>query len=97
VNLFLAIGALGLALLTAAGAAVAVWRARTTADDRVAEAVQKLAAGMQETMRDLVHAVETAQTSRADLHVGELAASLDLDETCQSVARVCVPPKSSSD
>jgi diguanylate cyclase (GGDEF)-like protein len=84
VNVFLAIGALGLALLTAASAAVAVWRARTTADDRVAEAVQKLAAGMQETMRDLADAVETAQTAgRAERFVGELAATLDLNEVTE--------------
>ena len=83
-NVFLAIGALGLALLTAASAAVAVWRARTTADDRVAEAVQKLAAGMQETMRDLADAVETAQTAgRAERFVGELAATLDLNEVTE--------------
>jgi diguanylate cyclase (GGDEF)-like protein len=38
---------------------------------------------MQETMRDLAQAVEVAQTSRADLQVSELAASLDLDEVTQ--------------
>lgn len=77
----LLICALGLAFLTAAVSAVAVWRVRNQADQRVAEAVQKLAAGMQETMRDMAVAVESAQTaSRADLFTGELAASLDLDE-----------------
>jgi diguanylate cyclase (GGDEF)-like protein len=75
--------ALGVAILTAAASAVAVWRVRNSADQRVADAVQKLAAGMQETMRDLAQAVETAQTSRADLYVGELAASLDLDEVTE--------------
>ena len=68
--------ALGVAILTAAASAVAVWRVRNSADQRVADAVQQLAAGMQETMRDLASAVETAQSSRADLHVSELAASL---------------------
>jgi diguanylate cyclase (GGDEF)-like protein len=72
--------ALGVAILTAAVLAVAVWRVRNSADQRVADAVQQLAAGMQETIRDLAQAVETAQSSRADLYVGELAASLDLDE-----------------
>jgi diguanylate cyclase (GGDEF)-like protein len=83
VTLVVLICALGVAILTAAGSAVAVWRVRNSADQRVADAVQKLAAGMRETMRDLAQAVETAQTSRADLHVGELAASLDLDEVTQ--------------
>ena len=73
-------GALGVAILTAAVSAVVVWRVRNGADQRVADAVQQLAAGMQETMRDLAAAVETAQATRADLSVGELAASLDLDE-----------------
>ncbi|MFL5952558.1 MAG: diguanylate cyclase domain-containing protein [Gaiellaceae bacterium] len=85
--------ALGLALLTAAAAAVALWRVREASDQRVAEAVQKLAAGMQETMRDLAEAVETAQTTaRTDLFAGELAASLDLDEvtarTLEAASRV---------
>ena len=83
-NVFLVIGALGLALLTASCAAVAVRRARATADDRVAEAVQKLAGGMQEMMRDLADAFETAQPSgRTERFVGELAATLDLDEVIE--------------
>jgi diguanylate cyclase (GGDEF)-like protein len=83
VTLVVLICALGVAILTAAASAVAVWRVRNSADQRVADAVQKLAAGMRETMRDLAQAVETAQTSRADLHVGELAASLDLAEVTE--------------
>jgi diguanylate cyclase (GGDEF)-like protein len=83
VTLIVLICALGVAILTAAASAVAVWRVRNTADQRVADAVQKLAAGMQETMRDLAQAVDTAQTSRVDLFVGELAASLDLDEVTE--------------
>jgi diguanylate cyclase (GGDEF)-like protein len=83
VTLIVLICALGVAILTAAASAVAVWRVRNSADQRVADAVQKLAAGMQETMRDLAQAVETAQVSRPDLHVGELAASLDLDEVTE--------------
>jgi diguanylate cyclase (GGDEF)-like protein len=83
VTLVVLICALGVAILTALASAVAVWRVRNSADQRVADAVQKLAAGMQETMRDLAQAVETAQISRADLHVGELAASLDLDEVTE--------------
>jgi diguanylate cyclase (GGDEF)-like protein len=83
VTLVVLICALGVAILTAAASAVAVWRVRNSADQRVADAVQKLAAGMQETMRDLAEAVETAHTSRAALHVSELAASLDLDEVTE--------------
>ena len=79
-TLIVLICALGVAILTAAVSAVAVWRVRNSADQRVADAVQKLAAGMQETMRELAQAVEVAQTTRPDLHVAELAASLDLDE-----------------
>ena len=82
-TLIVLICALGVAILTAAVSAVAVWRVRNSADQRVADAVQQLAAGMQETIRDLAEAVETAQSSRADLYVGELAASLDLDEVTQ--------------
>jgi diguanylate cyclase (GGDEF)-like protein len=83
VTLIVLTSALGVAILTAAVSAVAVWRVRNSADQRVADAVQKLAAGMQETMWDLTQAVETAHTTRADLFVGELAASLDLDEVTE--------------
>jgi diguanylate cyclase (GGDEF)-like protein len=84
VTLFVLIFALGVALLMAAGAAVTVWRVRASADAQVAEAVARMAAGMQETMRDLAAAVETAQNaSRADHFGGELAASLDLDEVTE--------------
>ena len=75
--------ALGVAVLAAVSAAVALWRVRAAADARVAEAVAKLAAGMHETMRDIAEAVETAQTAHADRFVGELAASLDLDEVTE--------------
>jgi diguanylate cyclase (GGDEF)-like protein len=77
--------ALGAALLVALGATIAVWRVRAASDRRVAEAVAQLAAGMQETMRELTEAVETAQTNaaRADRYVGELSASLDLDEVTE--------------
>jgi diguanylate cyclase (GGDEF)-like protein len=84
VTFMVLIGALAVALITAAGAAVAVWRVRDQADKRVAEAVAQLAAGMHETMRDLTEAVEHAQTAaRAELYTGELAASLDLDEVTE--------------
>jgi diguanylate cyclase (GGDEF)-like protein len=80
------------ALLTAACAAVVVWRTRATADARVADAVQRLASGMQETMRDLAGAVESAQLPASDRFAGELAASLDVDEvalrTLEAVAAI---------
>ena len=76
--------ALAVALLTAAGSAFAVWRARTSADARIAEAVQRLASGMHETMRDLTKSLETGQVaSRNDRFVGELAATLNLDEVTE--------------
>jgi diguanylate cyclase (GGDEF)-like protein len=93
VIVYFAIGALCLALLTALGAAVAVWRARTTADERVADAVRTLAAGMQETMRDLAGAFEGSEpAARADRFVAELAATLDLElvseRTLEAVATI---------
>jgi hypothetical protein len=93
VSLIVVICALGAAVLIAAASAVAARRARNTADERVAEAVQRLAAGMQETMRDLAVAVETSQEAARGGHfVGELAASLDLDEvagrTLEAVAGI---------
>jgi diguanylate cyclase (GGDEF)-like protein len=74
--------ALGVAIVVAAVSAVAAWRARKTADERVADAVQRLAAGMQDTMRGLAAAVDTAQSTRPPVvaEAGELAASLELDE-----------------
>jgi diguanylate cyclase (GGDEF)-like protein len=86
--------ALGLALVALAASLIGIWHVRNQADKRVAEAVEQLAAGMQQTMRDLAEAVETAQTaSRADLFTGELAASLDLDEvTTKTLEAVALVP-----
>jgi diguanylate cyclase (GGDEF)-like protein len=93
VIVYFAIGALGLALLTALWAAVAVRRARASTDERVAEAVQTLAAGMQQTMRELAGAFEgSAPAARTERFVVELAASLDLEEvtgrTLEAVATI---------
>jgi diguanylate cyclase (GGDEF)-like protein len=79
------IGALGVAIALACAGGVAAWRARATADDRVAEAVASLAAGMHETMRDLAGALEGAQTSgrRRDSGLPELASSLEVDEVSE--------------
>ncbi|HVV58433.1 MAG TPA: sensor domain-containing diguanylate cyclase [Gaiellaceae bacterium] len=76
--------AVGAALLTAAGAAVAVARARMGADERVAEAVRRLADGMHDTMRELAGAVESARdVPRGGHFATELSASLDLDEVAR--------------
>src|SRR5256885_6660528 len=75
--------ALGVAVLIAVASAYTVWRTRNAADERVADAVQHLATGMQQTMRDLAAAVETAQSSRPDHSRGELAASLDLEDVTE--------------
>jgi diguanylate cyclase (GGDEF)-like protein len=83
VTLFVVCAALGVALLSAAGAAVTVWRTRASADAQVADAVARLAAGMHDTMRDLTDAVEAAELSRKERFVGELASSLDLDEVME--------------
>jgi diguanylate cyclase (GGDEF)-like protein len=84
VNVLVLVGSAGVVLLTAAGAAVAVARARLRADDRVAEAVRRLAEGMNETIRDLTISVEAAQAvPRPERFAGELAATLDLEEVAQ--------------
>ncbi|MGH3050967.1 MAG: diguanylate cyclase [Gaiellaceae bacterium] len=86
--------ALGVALLTAAGAAVAVWRVRAATDRRIAEAVQGLADGMHDTMRELAVSIEQAQTAlRSERFVEELAASLDFDEvTTRTLGAVAALP-----
>jgi diguanylate cyclase (GGDEF)-like protein len=71
----------GVVVLTAALAVVLVRRARAQSDERVAEAVARLAAGMQETMRDLATAVDVVPAAApVERFSGELAASLDLEE-----------------
>lgn len=81
--------ALGLCLAIVVAAVVAVWRARATADARVAEAVRKLALGMHDTMRDLADSLEAnaPEASRVltdgEGYEGELAASLDLKEVAE--------------
>lgn len=75
--------AVGAALLTAAGAAVAVARAGMAADERVAEAVRRLADGMHDTMRELAGAVETVRGEPQGYFATELSASLDLEEVAR--------------
>jgi diguanylate cyclase (GGDEF)-like protein len=81
VDLLLVICALAFAALTAVAAAIAVWRARATADTRVAEAVQMLASGMHETLRDLAGSIDTSRGTAPP--EAELAASLDVDEVAE--------------
>jgi diguanylate cyclase (GGDEF)-like protein len=69
------IGALGVALLLAALAVVALARARKRADERVDEAVRQAAEALQER----VQALEAASPR----YTGELAASLDLEEVAE--------------
>jgi diguanylate cyclase (GGDEF)-like protein len=78
----LVIGGVVGAVVVAAAAVFAVFRARAEADERVAVAVRRLAEGMQQTMRDLADAYEQAQTATAP-PAAELAASLDLDEVAK--------------
>ena len=77
--------ALGVALLLAVAGAAAAWRLRDQADRRVAEAVGKVASGMQETLRDLAQAAESTPIGvpAPERFAGELAASLDLDEVTE--------------
>ncbi|MFL5926561.1 MAG: diguanylate cyclase [Gaiellaceae bacterium] len=74
---------IGGAILTGVLSFVVVRRARASADQRVADAVQHLAAGMQGTMRDLARTVETANAATADAAGAELAASLDVDDVSE--------------
>jgi diguanylate cyclase (GGDEF)-like protein len=84
VNVLVLVASAGVALLTAAGAAAAVARARVRADDRVAEAVRRLAEGMNDTIRDLTVSLEAAHAApRTERFAGELAATLDLEEVAQ--------------
>ncbi len=66
------IGALAVALVSAAAAAAAVWRANSTVDARVAEAVLRA-----------VEELAEAAGRPGERFVGELAASLDLDEVAE--------------
>jgi diguanylate cyclase (GGDEF)-like protein len=80
------IGALAVALLLAAAALAALLRARSRADQQVAAAVSEAREALQETMRELAE----AQSSR---FVGELAASLDIEEIAERTleATVAIP------
>jgi diguanylate cyclase (GGDEF)-like protein len=70
------IAALGVALLVAAALLLSLLRARKQSDERVDEAVRRATEAFQETLRELAE----SQTAR---FVGELAASLDLEEIAE--------------
>lgn len=73
----------GLLLAVSLTAVLAVRKARTETDERVAEAVASLAAGMQETMRELATSVAGDVPARPEIPAAELASSLDLDEVTE--------------
>ncbi|HEX5469226.1 MAG TPA: hypothetical protein VFW80_09285, partial [Gaiellaceae bacterium] len=73
----------GLLLAVSLTAVLAVRKARTETDERVAEAVASLAAGMQETMRELATSVAGDVPARPEVPTAELASSLDLDEVTE--------------
>jgi diguanylate cyclase (GGDEF)-like protein len=73
----------GLLLAVSSIAVLAVRKARSETDQQVAEAVANLAAGMQQTMRELATSVSGEAPSRPELSTAELAASLDLDEVTE--------------
>ena len=79
------IGALALAVATALAAIFAGLRARAHADQRVADAVRKLADGMQDTMRDLAAAYEQQAAAPSEPPTVELAASPCDRELCRQL------------
>ncbi|HVU78711.1 MAG TPA: sensor domain-containing diguanylate cyclase [Gaiellaceae bacterium] len=82
--MFVLICALGALLLAVSLTAVlAVRKARAETDERVAEAVASLAAGMQQTMRELATSVAGDAQPRPEIVTAELAASLDLEEVTE--------------
>jgi diguanylate cyclase (GGDEF)-like protein len=73
----------GLLLAVSLTAVLAVRKARSQTDEQVAEAVANLAAGMQQTMRELATSVSGELPARPEIATAELAASLDLDEVTE--------------
>ena len=91
-SLAIVIGSLAVACLTVLLAAVAVRRARKRAEARLTEAVQRLADGMQDTMRELADALSEAQAAGRQAAFGGGATELDFDDVAkqalQAVAAV---------
>ncbi len=63
--------------------AVMFGRARVRTEERVAEALRRLADGMSDTMRELAESIAATDASAPEPHAGELAASLDVDEVAE--------------
>jgi diguanylate cyclase (GGDEF)-like protein len=83
VSLAIVIGSLVVACLTVLFAFVAVRRARRRAEIRLVEAVQRLADGMEETMRELADAVSEAQAAARQASFGGGATDLDFDDVAE--------------
>jgi two-component system cell cycle response regulator len=93
VSLAILIGSVAAVCLTVSLAAAAVRRSHRRADERVADAVQRLADGMQETMRELAEAVSEAQA--AGRHANFVGGTLELafdDVADQAVAAIVAVP-----
>src|SRR4051812_15464593 len=71
----------------------AVRTTRRRADARVAEAVQRLADGMQDTMRELAEALSEAQAAGRQASLGSAETELDFDDVAkQALAAVAAVP-----
>jgi diguanylate cyclase (GGDEF)-like protein len=93
VSLAILIGSAAVVLLTVSLAATAVRRSHRRADERVADAVQRLADGMQETMRELADAVSVAQAAGRHASFAGGTLELEFDEVAeQAVAALVAVP-----
>ena len=92
-SLGIVIGSAVVACLTVLFAVVAVRRARGRAEARIVDAVQRLADGMQDTMRELAEALSEAQAAGRQAAFGGGAAELDFDDVAeQALAAVAAVP-----
>ena len=93
VSLAILIGSAAVVLLTVTLAVAAVRRSHRRADERVADAVQRLADGMQETMRELADAVSIAQAAGRHASFAGGTLELEFDEVAdQAVAALVAVP-----
>ncbi len=93
VSLAILIGSAAVVLLTILLAAAAVRRAHRRADERVADAVQRLADGMQETMRELADAVSIAQAAGRHASFAGGTLELEFDDVAEhAVAAIVAVP-----
>ncbi|MGZ4320473.1 MAG: diguanylate cyclase domain-containing protein [Gaiellaceae bacterium] len=82
-SLAIVIGSLAVASLTVLVAVAAVGRARRRAEARLVEAVQRLADGMEDTMRELADAVSEAQAAARQASFGGGVTELDFDDVTE--------------